>query len=530
MKAKASVPSFISSEPTPGMTTPLAIATTSTIAAQAGESIARAGGNAVDAAIAATLVSINTEPGVCSLGCGGFMTVWPPGGDPVTLDGYVAAPGKNTSIKEADRNSTEVHLEYGGGVKTVVGPDSVGVPGGIALLGTASKHFGKLPWHCLFEPAIEIVRNGFPLPEASYNYLIYSGDSIFGRSPDGYGALHHPDGRLRRAGEIVQVPHLADTLERIAKKGPNEFYSGAIGRAIIQYSIAEGGRLSAEDMATYEVIHRPSLIVSSRNWKIATNPPPAVGGAVLAAMLKMISAHAITDWNLESVQFLIEVQRAALGYRRDRLDLSEHITEDAARLLELAASEHPAALLGSGSTCHTSVVDDTGLACSVTTSAGYGAGDMPPDTGIWLNNCVGELELNKRGMNIGPPGIRLPSNMAPSAAVSDEGEVMAIGSPGADRITTALLQALVNYIMLDMPLADAIEYPRVHVELGEDDYRVAYESGVPVDQLNVPARKFDSTSMFFGGVGAAQWSPAGGFTVAADPRRNGGTWSPSHQK
>jgi len=127
------------------MTTPLAIATTSSIAAQAGESVARAGGNAVDAAIAATLVSINTEPGVCSLGCGGFITIWPPGGEPVTLDGYVAAPGKNTSIEESGRNSVEVHLEYGGGVKTVVGPDSVGVPGGIAVLGAASKDFGKLP-------------------------------------------------------------------------------------------------------------------------------------------------------------------------------------------------------------------------------------------------------------------------------------------------------------------------------------------------------------------------------------------------
>jgi gamma-glutamyltranspeptidase/glutathione hydrolase len=512
------------------MTTPLAIATTSSIAAQAGESVARAGGNAVDAAIAATLVSINTEPGVCSLGCGGFITIWPPGGEPVTLDGYVAAPGKNTTIEDADRNSVEVHLEYGGGVRTVVGPDSVGVPGAIAVLGAASKEFGKLPWQSVFEPAIKIVRKGFPLPEASYNYLIHSGEKIFGRSADGHSALHHPDGRLKNAGEIIRVPHLAETLERIARHGPEEFYCGEIGRAISQYSIDAGGRLSVEDMTTYEVLRRPSLIVKSGDWQIATNPPPAVGGTVLAAMLKMISRHAITQWNLESVQYLVDVQRAALGYRRDHLDLSEHMTDDAARLLDLADSGDPMAVLQSGSTCHTSVVDSSGLACSITTSAGYGAGDMPPNTGIWLNNCVGELELNKRGMNIGPPGIRLPSNMAPSVATNRDGEVLAIGSPGADRITTALLQTLVNYIMLDMPLTDAIEYPRVHVELGQDDYCVAYEAGVPVDQLAVPQRKFDSRSMFFGGVGAAKWSPITGFTVAADPRRNGGVWSSDIQK
>jgi len=512
------------------MITPLAIATTSSIAAQAGESVARAGGNAVDAAIAATLVSINTEPGVCSLGCGGFMTIWPPGQDPVTLDGYVAAPGKKTSIEGSDRNSVEVYLEYGGGVTTAVGPDSVGVPGGIALLGAASKKFGKLPWRSLFEPAIEIVRRGFPLPEASYNYLIYSGGSIFGRSADGHNALHHANGTLKKTGETIHVPHLADTLDRVARLGPDEFYTGAIGRAISQYSIDEGGRLSQEDLATYEVLHRPSLIVDSGKWRIATNPPPAVGGTVLAAMLKMIGRRTMTRWNPDSVRFLIDVQRAALGYRRDRLDLSEHMTEDAARLLELSADGDPLTVLQSGSTCHTSVVDDSGLACSVTTSAGYGAGDMPPGTGIWLNNCVGELELNKRGLDIGPPGIRLPSNMAPSAASSDDGEVLAIGSPGADRITTALLQALVNYMMLDMPLTDAIEHPRLHVELGQDGYCVAFEFGVPVDQLDVPKRKFDSASMFFGGVGAATWSPTGGFTVAADPRRNGGVWSPGTQR
>ena len=100
------------------MPDPLAIAATSPLAAQAGEAMAGLGGNAVDAAIAATLVSINTEPGVCSLGCGGYMTIWAPGEKPVTLDGYVAAPGKGEAPE--DRSSTEVHLEYGGGVTTVV--------------------------------------------------------------------------------------------------------------------------------------------------------------------------------------------------------------------------------------------------------------------------------------------------------------------------------------------------------------------------------------------------------------------------
>jgi gamma-glutamyltranspeptidase/glutathione hydrolase len=512
------------------MTTPLAIATTSSMAAAAGEAMARVGGNAVDAAIAATLISINTEPGVCSLGCGGFMTIWAPGQDPVTLDGYVAAPGKKALIKDADRSSVEVYLEYGGGVTTVVGPDSVGVPGGIALLGTASERYGNLPWRTLFEPAIDHVRKGFPLPEASYNYLVYSGEPIFGRSKDGYDALHHQDGTLRKAGESIRVPHLADTLDRIARLGPAEFYTGELGRAMSRYAFDNGGRLSTEDLSTYEVLTRPSLIVENGRWRMATNPPPAVGGTVLAAMLKLMSQRPFSQWDVDSVRFLIDVQRAVLGYRRDRLDLSDQMTVDAANLLDLAVGGDPKAILESGSTCHTSAVDDTGLACSVTMSAGYGAGDMPPGTGIWLNNCVGELELNKHGMDIGPAGVRLPSNMAPSAAISAEGEVLAIGSPGADRITTALLQVLVNHMMLAMPMADSIGHARLHVEFDEDEYCVAFESGIPVDRLAVPQRKFDSPSMFFGGVGAATWSRENGFAVAADPRRNGGVWSPGTQR
>jgi gamma-glutamyltranspeptidase/glutathione hydrolase len=507
------------------MRTALAIATTSELAAQAGAEIALAGGNAVDAAIAASLVSANTEPGVCSLGCGGYITVWPSGQPPVTLDGYVAAPGKGPFIPDSDRVSVEVHLEYGGGITTVIGPDSVGVPGGIALFGAASKHFGTLPWKILFGPAIEATRRGFPLPQACHNYLVHSGTLVFGRSSDGHRALHHADGRLKEPGEHIHVPHLADTLERIALKGPEEFYTGQIGHAMSDYIAANGGRLSEADLATYEVIHRPSLVIdSSGGWKMATNPPPAIGGTVLAAMLHLINRQPIKRWDADSIQYLVDVQRAALGYRRHRLDGSDRIDDEAERLLDLAKTSDPAKVLESGSTCHTSAVDNTGLACSITVSAGYGAGDMPPGSGIWLNNCIGELELNKRGLDVGPPGTRLPSNMAPTAATNSDGTVMAIGSPGADRITSAILQTLINHFHLQMPIADAINHPRCHVEFTADGYRVAYEPRLPVDEINVPSRSFDHQSMYFGGVGAATWSPDSGFAVAADSRRSGGTW------
>ena len=167
----------------------LAIATTSKLAAAAAENISDAGGNAVDAAIAAALISITTEPGVCAPGCGGYLTIWPPEGAPVTLDGNIFAPGRGKDPQEMGQGGVEVWMDYGGGVTTIVGPGSVGVPGGIAALGEASARFGKVPWSVLVEPSIAAARDGFPMPEACYAYLLLSGKKIFGRSRDGFAAL-----------------------------------------------------------------------------------------------------------------------------------------------------------------------------------------------------------------------------------------------------------------------------------------------------------------------------------------------------
>jgi gamma-glutamyltranspeptidase/glutathione hydrolase len=510
------------------MTSRLAIAATSELAAQAGAHVADAGGNAVDAAIAAILVSINTEPGICSIACGGYVTIWPPGGAPITLDGYVTAPGLGSTLPASERNSWDVHMLYGGGVTTTIGPDSVGVPGGVALFGLASRGYGNIPWRVLLEPAVAATRAGFPLPAASLHYLEHSAEPIFGQTADGRAALYHEDGRLKRIGETIRVPHLAETLERIGRNGPDEFYTGDIGRAIAEHMHDNGGRLNATDLANYTVERRPSLIIdsgsASRAWQIATNPPPAVGGIVLAAMLKMANRTTIDRWDAQAVKTIVDIQRIALGYRRERLDLTDDIDGDAERLLELAATCDAASALQSGSTCHASAIDDSGLACAVTVSSGYSSGDMPDGTGIWLNNCLGEIELNKRGLDIGPPGTRLPSNMAPTAARAADGTTLAIGSPGADRITTAILQALVGYLQIGLPLDEAVRLPRAHVEFADEGVRVACEPGLPVDAIDIPQRHFDALSMYFGGVSGAAWSPEDGFTVAADPRRTGGTW------
>jgi gamma-glutamyltranspeptidase/glutathione hydrolase len=171
---------------------------------------------------------------------------------------------------------------------------------------------------------------------------------------------------------------------------------------------------------------------------------------------------------------------------------------------------------------HTSAVDENGVACAVTASSGYGSGEMPDSTGLWLNNCLGEIELNRRGLDAGPPGIRLPSNMSPSVA-RRQGRVLAVGTPGADRITTALHQFLVNLLQMGMPLEAAVAHPRLHIDMSGDADRLMAEPGLDLPEVDLPVNVMPDLNMYFGGIGATLVDRETGFEIASDPRREGGT-------
>jgi len=503
----------------------VAVATTSSGAAAAAAEISELGGNAVDCAIAAAMYSINTEPGVCALAGSAYVTVWPAGGAPCTIDGNVAVPG--LGLPGGFRPVAEpVHMDYGGGIDTVVGCASVAVPGTPAALELAAERYGSIRWRDLLGPAVRAARDGFPLSAASHYYLQFSSDVVFGRSRDGHAAVHTDDGEILAARSNIRVPHLADSLAAVAEEGSRIFYEGEIGAAIADHIGAGGGLLTREDLRRYAPLVRDSLRITVGEWEIATNPPPAVGGSVLAAMLIAFDRQPVSAWDSAALDYLVRVQTAALSYRRARLDLSEDLPRDAARLLELARSGELLSPGMSGATVHTSAVDETGLCCAITASSGYGSGEMPAGTGLWLNNCLGELELNRRGLELGPPGIRLPSNMAPSAARC-AASVLAVGSPGADRITTALHQFLVNHLQLGLGLAEAIAHPRLHIELAGDARTIKTEPGLDLPDCGSPVTLFPQHSMYFGGVAAAAFDQRNGLQAAADPRREGGTFTGS---
>jgi gamma-glutamyltranspeptidase/glutathione hydrolase len=292
----------------------------------------------------------------------------------------------------------------------------------------------------------------------------------------------------------------------IAEDGPAALHTGELARLISADVLGRGGMLSMTDLAEYRTVVRPSLVTRMAGWTLASTPPPSVGGVCLAAMLRLLDGRPHAVWDKDDLAALVRVQRAVLGHRLDVLDSSADLAEDVRTYLELIDGD-PGAVLESGSTAHVSASDSDGRGCAVTVSSGYGSGMIAGGTGIWLNNCLGEQELNPGGAHARPPGTRLLSNMAPTVARSDDGSTLAIGSPGADRITTALTQVLAGYINAGLSLEEAVCHPRVHV----------HRAGRPDEQIKLET----DLTMYFGGVSAALTGTDGALDAVADPRRNG---------
>lgn len=491
----------------------------STIGAEAAAAIADTGGNAVDCALAAMLVSMCTEPGIIAPGAGAYLTIGAPGAAPVTIDAYCEMPGRRDPGRLGS-NRHEIYMTYGGGMRTNVGYSSVATPGAFAGFEVASRDYGRLPWKALFEPVIEATRAGFPVPSVSAAYLEHSHQEIFGWHPESYEVVHHADGTVRQAGEIIQLPALADTLEQIAAEGAETVYRGDLAERIGREVWDNGGILSTDDLAAYQAIVRTPTQVEVAGWTVHTNPPPAVGGAAVGALLLLVDDGGFDGWTTPELSRLVDIERAVFNYRRQQLEPATDKAAAAKRLLDLAGMGDLAPLLASPSTTHVSAADTDGLACAITASAGYGSGAMIKGTSMWLNNSLGELELHPDGFHGLAPGTRLFSNMAPTVARNPDGEVVAIGSAGADRITTAIGCSLINHLFLEMELPTAIAHPRVHAEIFDGEPTVAYERDLPVE-TEMRTRHFEGINMYFGGVQAAAWSPAGGLVASADPRRSG---------
>jgi gamma-glutamyltranspeptidase/glutathione hydrolase len=500
------------------------VAAPNRMSADAGARVGSEGGSAVDAALAAMLVTLVTEPGVVSIGGGAFVTVAPPGQAAVTVDGYVEMPGRGLPPSAFRRGTRDIHsAEYAGGTSMTVGHGSVGTPGLLAAFEEAHRRYGHLPWHVLIEPAIEISRSGFPLGSAANYYLKTLGKELLADDPESLAAVEHPDGSVKGVGENVVVPHLAGFLESVAREGAAALFAGDVAQTLADDMAAHGGLVTRADLDAFEPVVRRSAGVQVGDWLIATNPPPSIGGPVLAAMLLLLDGRPADKWSDDDLERWVAVQRAVLRHRAAELDVASDRASAGQALLDGVVAGGQKWLGVAPSTAHVSVVDVEGFACSVTASSGYSAGVTIPGTGVWLNNCLGEHELNRGGLHTLAPGERLASNMAPSVARRPDGAVLAIGSPGADRITTALAQVIASFAHGGYDLQEAIDRPRVHLARAADGTEVLHheEDVVLPPSVMLPRRSHPARAMFMGGVAATLREADGTLVGAADPRRSG---------
>ncbi len=406
-----------------------AVAAGHPLTAEVGAGVLRAGGNAVDACVAAAAASWVVESTLTGPGAGGSMLVHRARDRrDILLDFSVAIPG--LGLAEGEGGAMEVvHVAFGSGGATQefhVGGASCAVPGTVAGIAEGHRLFGRMPWPELLAPAIRLAKGGFALSEtqAWVHELL---EAVLHRDESGQRIYGPPD-RLR-AGERIVLAELGHMLEQLATEGAAAFYTGDIGRALSATVTAQGGRVTEADLASYRPIRRRPVRASYRGFRLVSNPPPSSGGVLIAYALRLLDrlgagGHA---GSAEAIAMLAEVARETARARTPGFAAALHRGGLAASLLSdervaLAAHEiegrldrSPAVeLAGLPSTTHISVLDSEGNAASLSASLGCGSGVFVPGTGVHLNNMLGEIDLNPHGHGGGPVGRRLTSMMAPS--------------------------------------------------------------------------------------------------------------------
>ena len=503
--------------------TKAAIAADSPLTAAAGARIAEQGGNAVDIAVAAAITAAASEVLMCSLGGSAFFMVRPAGQAAELIDGADAMPTVHQPPASESAAWRNVHVAYGDGIDIQAGAASVAVPGMLAAAETAWQRHGSLPWPEIVAPAIEVARNDIPVTPTLAMWLNMSALPLFSQQPASRDCFA-PGGIPLEENQTFRIPRLAGTYQAIADEGARTLYEGDIAASFAEEIQALGGFISRADLAAYQAIVREPLELHSRGFHLALNPPPAVGGVALGCLISMLEANWREDMNAaQRARLQAQAQVALMQLREHQLHDAD-LDDRAAREL-LQKSGTPAALPGlkSPHTTHLSVITEDGSMSSVTMSMGYGAGINVPSLGIALNNSLGEPELNPQGFHVAPAGTRLISNMAPTLAWHADGRCLAVGSPGASRITTSIAQTWARFAMEEMTYEAAVEAPRLHIEAYHDQLRAQYEPGIDDSLLadNFVKRPFDSRNMYFGAIKLAALDRARNFHAVADQRRHG---------
>jgi gamma-glutamyltranspeptidase/glutathione hydrolase len=512
-----------------------AIAAGHPLTAEAGARALEAGGNAVDACLAAAFVSWVAESPLTGPGGGGFMLVHR-ARDQTTrlLDFFVTVPGIGLPATERAGEMHEIDVQFAAGGATQVfhvGPASCAVPGSVAGLAAAHRAYATLPWADLIEPAERLAREGVELT-AGQAYLHAILDLILRAREEGR-AIYGPEGRRLAAGDRVVMTDLAGTLEVLADEGADALYGGKLGQALVEHVRAGGGTITTDDLRAYRVIGRRPVSVRFDQHEFLSNPPPSSGGVLIGYGLALLDRlPPRPPGTTAAMAELVEIMREQARARQGRFASELHRGGLARRLLAKEAVREALERIGSApgvpepappsGTTHISVVDRRGNAASLTISTGSGSGVIVPGTGIHLNNMLGEFDLNVPGAVRGG-GRRLTSMMSPTIVLGTAGPRLVVGSAGSLRLRGAVLQVVVNVVRHGMSVEEAIAIPRLHV----DNEHVHVEGGANRAQVDgLAALGYDLVrwrrrNLFFGGAAAVELRPNGELHAAGDTRRGG---------
>lgn len=512
------------------MKTPIGvIAAGHSLTVEAAEQMLRAGGNAYDAVLAGMCAACAAEPVLASPGGGGFLLAQPASGGPCLYDFFAHTPAVRRPESELDFYS--FIADFGTAQQEFhIGRGTVAVPGVIRGLFEIHDDLCRMPMTEIVAPAVSHARHGVAqTPFQSYLFQVIKGTCL--ATPAVRAIFESPTkaGDTVLEGEVLYQRELADALESLAIEGDDLFYRGEIAGAIDK-DMRDGGQISRRDLEAYRVERRKPLAVDYGDRRVLTNPPPSSGGVLIALGLKLAEHIGVGEspyGSPEHVDLLAKVMQATTNARLESGTGPNAQALDETALLDPALVQRYCDDIRARSrafrgTTQITVIDGAGNVASLTISNGEGSGYVAPGTGIVLNNMLGEEDLNPEGFHRWPTAHRMTSMMAPTMVLRRDGEIVATGSGGSNRIRSAILQVLLNLIDRGMSLEEAVNAPRLHLE-GE---LLSLEGGFDREQLAAlldaypEHRLWQEQNMFFGGAHSCLRNRRG-LVGVGDPRRGG---------
>ena len=511
-------------------------------ASDAGNEIIRAGGNAVDAAVAVGFALAVTYPVAGNIGGGGFMVIRMADGRNAAIDYREVAPLAAHRDMYLDANGNPTN-------ESIVGYRASGVPGAVAGMAEALAKYGTMTLSQVMQPAIRLARDGFTVDSSLYLSLSSSRDYLM--RFDGKDVFY-PNGQPLAVGSLFKQPALARSLEYIAAQGPKAYYEGPVGDSLVAAMTRGGGIITREDLRRYRPEWRAPIRGSYRGYTLFSMPPASSGGVTVTETLNMLETWPqVPAWGTPQYAHLLgsAYQRAFIDRNNKLADpafvqvpvaqlTSKEYARTLARTIDPARKTptppNGAQIIDGQHTTHYSVVDDEGNAVATTTTLnnGYGSAVYLKNVGFFMNDEMDDFATapgkpNMFGLvqyeaNAIAPGKRMLSAMSPTIVLDPQGELLlVVGAAGGPRIITATSQVILNVIDHRMSLADAMRAPRIHHQALPDTLMV--ETGGLTPEAEAGLRAIGHAVRYIPGIANvnAVMRVKGGWEGVSEPRASG---------